>query len=234
MPMRRLASIALLVLAVAHQAAASDEPENMPRDRFALYLGTYFMSSDTTLRADSIYGLQRGTSVNLEDTFGFQKETVFRMEGAWRFFERHKLRMMYFQSDRTSTSSIAEEIRFDGEVFPLGLDVTAEFDFDVLELAYEYDFLRRDSYELSASIGIHNAGFLTRLTATVSAADSGLSETLEGDVRTDAPLPVVGLRGHWNVAKNLYLEAHAQYFELAYEEYDGSIEDYQIGLLWQF
>lgn len=229
----RLAGMIVLALGFAqHAAAAESQPPR--RDRFALYLGTYLMSSDTTVRADSIDGLQLGTSLNLEDTFGFTEETLFRVEGAWRFLDRHKLRMMYFDSNRTSRASGEQEIRFAGETFPIGLDITAEFDFDIFELAYEYDFLQRDRYELGASIGIHRVNLLTRLTATVSEGDSELSGTLRGEVTTNAPLPVIGLRGHWNLVSNLYLEGHAQYFQLAYEEYDGSIQDYQVGLLWQF
>lgn len=45
---------------------------------------------------------------------------------------------------------------------------------------------------------------------------------------------MIGLRGNWNFAGNFYLQAHAQYFQLKYEGYDGSLTDLQAGVLWQF
>lgn len=229
---RLFACAVLLGCTSAHQAAA--EGTGPLHDRFNLDLGTYFMSSDTTVRADSIEGIDLGTSLNLEDTFGIGDETVFRLEGAWRFNERHKLRVMYFDSNRTARASATEEIRFDGEVFPVGVAVDVEFDFEILELAYEYDFLRRETYELGASIGIHRVAFKTGLAAELIAPGPSLTETREADVVTDAPLPVIGLRGNWNFAGDWYLQGHAQYFQIDYDGFDGRLVDYQMGVLWQF
>ncbi len=203
-------------------------------ERFSIHLGTYWMNSDTTIRADSIDGLALGTSLNLEDTFGFDEQIVFRLEGTWRFNRRHKLLLMYFESKRSAQDVTREHILFDGQDFPLGLDVRANFDFEIFELAYEYDFLHRETYEMGVSLGVHHVDFATGLSTTVSIPGTSLTEELRGAVETKAPLPVLGLRGNWNFAGDFHLQAHAQYFQLKYEGYDGSLLDYQAGLLWQF
>lgn len=229
-------STALIVSAAALiRVSAAEAQERGPlTDRFSIDAGMYSMDSDTTIRADSIDGIDVGSTLDLEDTFGFDEEMVFRLEGIWRFHKRHKLRLMYFDSKRTAHESIEQPISFAGEDFSIGLEVRTDFNFQILELAYEYAFLRRETYEIGASLGIHNVDFTTALTATLSTPGSSLTETLRGEVQTDAPLPVIGLRGNWNFAGNFYLQAHAQYFQLKYEGYDGSLTDLQAGVLWQF
>lgn len=48
----------------------------------------------------------------------------------------------------------------------------AEFQFGVVEAVYEYAFLRRDSYELGASIGLHYTTLDSSLKATVATPDA--------------------------------------------------------------
>ena len=52
--------------------------------------------------------------------------------------------------------------------------------------------------------------------------------------RVETPaLPVLGLRGRWHVAGDLYALAHAQYFRLTFGGYEGSLQDYEAALVWQ-
>lgn len=64
--------------------------------RVAIDLGSYFMTSDTTIRVDELQGVGIGTRFKIENEFDFDSDTVFRLEGAWRFKPRHALRLMYF------------------------------------------------------------------------------------------------------------------------------------------
>ncbi|HEY5810597.1 MAG TPA: hypothetical protein VIT67_21690, partial [Povalibacter sp.] len=147
--------------------------------------------------------------------------------------KRHKLRLMYFDSSRSSSEHFSEEVDFADTTFPVNLEIGMKFQFEIAELAYEYDFLRRDNYEVGASIGVHYVDFLTRLTGKLGAGNSNASGTLEEQVHTQAPLPVVGLFGNWRIGRDFYLQAHAQYFQLKLGEYDGRLLDYQAALVWQ-
>ena len=60
-----------------------------------------------------------------------------------------------------------------------------------------------------------------------------MNAAISESVRTNAPLPVLGLRGRWRLADNVYAVAHAQYFKLAFDGYDGDIRDYEASLIWQ-
>jgi hypothetical protein len=46
---------------------------------------------------------------------------------------------------------------------------------------------------------------------------------------------VLGLRGIVRLAQSdFYAQAHAQFFSLSFDAYDGSLRDYQVSLVWQF
>jgi hypothetical protein len=202
-------------------------------EHFSLALGTFFLSSDTTVRADAFESGEPGTPIDYEDTFGLEDDSVFRIDGSWRMGKRHLLRIMYFESERSRRRVIDEEIHFGDEVFPVNADVRGDFDFDITELAYEYVFMLRDDYQLGASFGIHNAGFRIRLSADVTTPGGGANVALDETARTNAPLPVLGIRGRWQLAEKLYALAHAQYFQLGFDDYEGDIQDYEAALVWQ-
>jgi hypothetical protein len=231
---RLAAGLGVIVMTSLTGPAIAAGNDNLLHERFALSLGTFFMSSDTRVRADRFESIELGTTFDLEDTFGFDDESVFRIDAMWRALPRHKLRLMYFDSDRVAHDRIEREIRFGNEIFEADLDVTADFGFDILELAYEYELFRRDRFELGVSLGVHNAGLELALSATLSSTIGGGSISREERVKADAPLPVVGVRGMWRIAPELYLRAHAQYFKLKFGDYDGDIQDYELGVLWQF
>jgi hypothetical protein len=66
----------------------------------------------------------------------------------------------------------------------------------------------------------------------VSASILGGSFTREESADTDAPLPVIGLRGLFRVGGRFYLSGTAQYFDASYEQYDGNLQDYRVALIW--
>ncbi|HEY5807380.1 MAG TPA: hypothetical protein VIT67_05405, partial [Povalibacter sp.] len=65
---KRGAAVGGLLLIATHIATAEDQ--NLLNDKYSIDLGTYFMDSTTTLRADQIDGIGIGTALNLEDQFG--------------------------------------------------------------------------------------------------------------------------------------------------------------------
>lgn len=226
-------SAALIVLGslLAAPAVLADDAPNVLTNSFQLSLGTFILSTDTKVRLDGEAG--EGTNINWEQRFGKGDATRFRIDGEWRFADRHKARFLWFNNTSRRSRTLDEDIEWGGEIYPINAKVSSEFKFDVYELAYEYAFLRRESYEVSGTIGLH----YTDLSLALAAKASTSNGTLTGDVRKEAsvgaPLPVIGLRGVWSLPYNLWLDAFAQYFALSIDEYDGSLTDYKIMLTWQ-
>ena len=92
---------------------------------------------------------------------------------------------------------------------------------------------RRDNYELDASIGLHYTDLSSSLKAKVEASGGTLTEDISNSASVAAPLPVIGLRGIWDLSHNFWLDATAQFFALSIDEYDGNLQDYRVLVTWQ-
>jgi hypothetical protein len=220
----RLANACALLLAPSIAAAEAGNPL---ADRFSLSLGTFLMDTSTELRVDGEGG--RGTQIDAERDLGLHNSDSFRIDGYWRFAERHKLRLLYFKSSRSSTRTIDRDITFRDTVFPVNAELGTHFSTDVTELAYEYAFLRRERFEVSGTAGLHNLRFRLGLSA---AQTGGGTAELAQTAKADGPLPVVGLRGIWRLGEHWALDAQAQFFKISVDPYDGRIEDYTASFVW--
>jgi hypothetical protein len=221
---------AAALLMTAPVAMAGESPEVL-NDPWQLSLGIFTLDTDTEVSLDG--DTQAGTDVNWEDTFGSGDVTRFRVDGQWRFAERHKARFMWFSTSRSESETIQDEIVWGDETFPVNAKVDGEFDFDVYQLAYEYAFLRRDTYELNASIGLHYTELSLSLAAKAASSGGTLTADIKEDASVGAPLPVIGLRGLWQLPYHFWIDAQAQFFALSIDEYDGNLQDYKIMATWQ-
>jgi len=220
-----VASLAATVLpAKAEDVALADQ-------KFQVSLGTFVNQSTLTIRADG--ELDEGTTIDWADTFGDQEASRLRLDGYWRFKERHHLRVMYTDYGKSSTRTLETDINWNGELIPVNASATGTLSFEIIELAYEYDFARSPDRDLVLSAGIHYTTFGATLRATVETPAGGVSETVGSKASVDAPLPVFGARGMWRLGRNFYLDAQVQYFALAIDQYDGSLVNYRGALIWQ-
>jgi hypothetical protein len=226
-----LCAVSMILAATCAAARADESPMN---DRFVFDVGSYFMGSSTSIRADELSGIDLGTRFRVEDVFGLEDETVFRLEAAWRFKPRHAVRLMYFDSARSGSRTLERDIEFGDESFPVGASATVDFDFTVTQLAYRYSLVKRDGFELDGSAGIHNIDFGMGIRGTLSGPGGGSAFSGSESASTNAPLPVIGIGMTWRMAGDVYLLAHAQYFQVEYGDIDGRLTDLQAGLLWQF
>ena len=121
------------------------------------------------MRAESTPGpglpVEVGTPIDVERGLGMGDRTSFLLDGYWRFFERYKIRIMYFDESRSAQKNLTDEIVSRGQTYPVNTQVSSQFDTRVVELAYEYAFLRGEHYELAGSLGIHELNFKLQLTA---------------------------------------------------------------------
>ncbi len=228
--MSRVLQVAALAIFMVSLPAVADPLWPLDR-KFEANLGIFFLDTDTTVRLDAS-NRDVGTEVNLEDDLGLDKQDRFRIDGYWRFLPRHKLRFLYFDSSSASERSIQKEIEFGGETFPFEANVRVDFDVTIMELAYEYSFLKRDNLELAGTIGLHNLSVKAGLSAAAASnvGFGGIDREAKAD--GDGPLPVIGLRGVWALSDHFYFDAQAQFFALEFDEYDGSLQDYKLSFNW--
>lgn len=226
-----MAGAALLCIAGIGEAQA--DPRN-PLDATAIVeLGGFFLSTDVRVRLDGQGTIMVGDPIDFEDTFGLDSFERFRFDGQWRIKGRHSIRGMYFTSERSATRQLTRDINFGDETYPVGAMTTARWELDVMQVSYDYAFKRTDDYELAAGIGVHLLDANLGMEATVAGAGGSFVRELSESGSTDAPLPVLGLRGVWRLPHNLYFTALAQYFYVDFGDYAGSLSDLKATLVWQ-
>jgi hypothetical protein len=210
---------------------ASAEGDRGPIDQdIQVSLGGFFMQFDTDIRLDG--DTSAGTEVNWEDELGFQDKDRFRLDAFWRFTPRQKVRLMWFRNNRSSTRNLTRDIDFGDQNFPVTTTVDAELDQQIIELAYEFAFYQRENLEISASAGIHNVQVEASLRGDVTTPGGGGTVERSGKADGNGPLPVIGARVFWGMGSNFYLDALVQFFAIEFENYDGSLEDYKVGVTW--
>ena len=224
--MRALRPALAAVLLLSLWIPARAESGNPLTDRFSVNVGTFFLTTGTNVRVDSASG--SGSDVDVERDLGIADTDSIRIDAYWRFAARHKVRLLYFDTSRTSSRQIDHDIVFKGTTYPASIAVNTRLQTKVAEIAYEYAFLRADNYELAGTIGIHNLRFELGLEATAATASVSLANT----ANADGPLPVIGLRGVWRFAEHVHLDGQMQFFRFSIDPYDGRLEDYNIALVW--
>ncbi|MEY2854407.1 MAG: hypothetical protein RL030_1539 [Pseudomonadota bacterium] len=197
-------------------------------DPFSVSLGTFLLTTKTKISIDGTGG-NSGTVIDTKKDLGFKDADRFRLDATWRFAPNHKVRAMYFSISQSNTQMLDRDITVGDTVYPVNVEVTAKNSTSVYELAYEYSFLRRDNYEITASAGLHaiDFGFSLSGVGTVN-GQTGQARTETAGVT--APLPVFGLRGLWEIAPKWYVDAQAQYFALKIDNIDGRITDLRAGV----
>ena len=230
--MRKFA-VAIVLLGCSTLGTASADERNPLESKLIVDVGWFFMSTDMRVRVDGETTGDTGSDVDYDDTFGIGDFDRFRAEASWRIAPRHLLRAMVFQNNRRASRSLERDVTFGDETFPVGLTVNAHSDLTVAQLSYEYAFLRRDSYELAGGIGVHYLDMGLGLDATLAAQGGTASRSLDEDATTQAPLPVLGLRGLWRLPHNFYITAQVQYFYLQFDPFSGSLIDLKASVVWQ-
>jgi len=215
------------VLLAAAAPALHAEAGNPLNDKFSVSLGGFLLSTKTELRVD---GEAAGTEINSERDLGLTDSDRFRIDAYWRMTPRQKLRLMYFDTNNSATKTLERTINVGDETYDVDLVVDARTQTQVTELAYEFDFLQREKYEVGATFGIHNLSFKFG----ISAEGNGQGVSTSSEAKANGPLPVLGLRGVYRFTPKFYGEAAVQYFSLAFDPYDGSVTDFTISGAWQF
>ncbi len=229
-----LAAVALPLVPgalIAISPARAEAPDLLERP-FVLSLGAFILNTDTKVRLGGST-TEAGTPIEWEGVFGKGDVNRFRFDGTWRFAERHELRATWFDFSRTGSGTADFEVDWGDATFPASTELTGTTRFSVFELSYGYVFVRRDSFEISATAGLHYTQLRMSISGTVDQGGGSVPVDASDTGRFDVPLPVIGLHGLWHVGRDFWVDAGVQYFTLAYGDYDGSIIDLKATLIWQ-
>ena len=198
-------------------------------DRFALR-ATYFKgTADTRVRLDPGNAAPGtlGTPIYAEELLGLDDAIdLGRMELYFRFGARTRLRVDYFKLNRFGATVLDEDIVFGDDTFLIGENIESSLDYRSLSFTFLHSFLKRDSFELGAGIGL----YLVDAKAAAEAVDRNAREEESGV----APVPTLALDGVWRFARRWSVAARGQYFSASYDGIDGTLGEYHLDVQYRW
>lgn len=220
-----------LVAAAAVEAKDSLWTANTLDFRMGAFLGDF--DTDVTLG-----GPNAEDEINLEDDLGLETDqTTFRGEFSWRFADRHRLGLAYYEFNRSATGTAQRTFVIDTDDQTLRFDVEAtvrtEFDWRLIPVTYTYSLVQNERFEGAATVGFHWARTKIALEGTALVNDTGYGNARETET-TSVPLPVLGLQGDVALTPDWRLGARAQWFGLDYDDYSGDLFDARITTEYRF
>jgi hypothetical protein len=223
---------AAAALSCATQARAASDG-SLLNDKFMISVGTFLLDTKTKVSLNGSAGTS-GTEVDWNKDLGLQDSDRFRVDATWRFAKRHKLRALYFNTSSSASRTLNRDITIRDTVYSVDTTLTVEASETVAELAYEYVFMIRDTFELSGTAGLHVVKFDFGASGTGSVNGGPTGQFSSNSAAATAPLPVFGVRALWEFYPLWYLDGQAQIFALKIDKYDGRLSDLRLGVTRMF
>ena len=184
-------------------------------DHFYALAGVYSFSAKTHLRLDpnNQPGVM-GTPLDAEEQLGLPDHlTQGTVELMFRLGERSKVRLDYFEADRTGTAILANDVVFGNQVFSAGDKLQSTLNWRMSGLIYTYSFYRSERFEIGTGIGLY----------FVQALAQGIDLTL-GQSNTQSaadPFPTLPLDYTWRISRRWAFTGHVDYLKVALSQFRG-------------
>jgi hypothetical protein len=185
-------------------------------DHFYAEAGAFFATAKTNLRLDPNNqgpGVM-GTPLDAESDLGLPKTlTQGSVEFMFRLGERNKVRLDYFEADRTGTAILANDVVFGNQVFAAGDKVQSTLDWRMFGLIYTYSFYRSDRLEIGTGVGVY---FVQALAQGIDLTQSTSNTQSAAD-----PFPTLPLDYTWRISRRWAFTGHAEYLKASLSQFHG-------------
>jgi hypothetical protein len=195
-------------------------------DHFYIRATFYNPQVRTNLRVDPSFAPPgvTGTPVNAENDLGLPNRLhQGRVEFMFRLLERSKVRVDYFDADRSGSKTLANDVVFGNEVFAAGQLAQTSLDWQQFDITYTYSFIRNSRFEVGTGLAAY---FLQ-----VDAVGAVPAQFQRQEVTAATPFPALPLDLTWRIsnrwaatARGAYLKANVSGFRGWYAD---SHEDLQ-------
>ena len=190
-------------------------------DHFYIVGAWYGPTLRTNIRVDPTNTPGRtGTPVNAESAFGLPRRVPQgTVEFMFRLRERNKVRVDYFEANRSASTVLTHEIIFGNETFAAGQRAQTTLDWQQFSITYTYSFIRNSRFELGTGIAVY---FLQ-----LNAIGQVLAQYQYEDVSAATPLPALPLDFTWAIAPRWSATAHGAYLKTNAGGFHGWYATYQ-------
>jgi len=89
-----------------------------------------------------------GTSFSLKDDLKAKTQIFYRLRAGYSIKSRHTLSLLYAPLETKSEGSVANDIFFEGVLFPASTELVGTYKFNSYRLTYRYDIVQKSRFEL--------------------------------------------------------------------------------------
>ena len=226
--------ILTLVAAIARSesARADDAVPNHPalKDPFYFALGAFVPKTSTSAQLNSP-AFPVGTVIDFERALGMETQKVVPEAFArWRFAERWRLELAYFELNRSGDAVIQQEIHWGDQDFLAGTEIQSKFDFSDLRTSVGYSVFKRPDKDVGVALGIHAATYDVSLSAVGTGLIGGSTSE---EHKLLAPLPVLSIYGQFALTDEWAVETRLDRFAITFNNIYGNITSSVVDLNYQ-
>lgn len=191
-------AITLTIPAAAFAQYSAPEVDNraIGEKYHAELAGTLWNPTVSGVIASEQFGIA-GTQIDLVNDLNYAQTRFGDLRVVLRPTKKARFRIQYTPLTYTQQSTLNRSVVFNGINFPLHVPIQSQFDWKVLRLGYEYDFV----YLPRGFVGVLLEARLTQFDASISAPVLSQDEFTSAK----APLPALGIVGRGYVLPNLAL-----------------------------
>jgi len=185
-------------------------------DHFYIRGSFYDPQVRTNLRVDPSFAPAGviGTPVNAENDLGLPGRLhQGRVEFMFRLRERSRVRVDYFEANRSGSKTLANDVVFGNETFAAGELAQTSLDWQQFDITYSYSLIRNARFEIGTGLGVY---FLQ-----VDAIGAVPATFQRQEVTAATPFPAVPLDLTWCISRRWAATARGAYLRATLSGFHG-------------
>ncbi len=218
--------IGVIALFFAVYASAAEAQFNVsdpaPGENFNVELGAMFWTPTPTLIVQTGALAAFGdTRVDFVREFGIEDKRFTEFRFVAKAGRKHKIRFNYLPVEYTQTATLSRTITFGDRTFTVGVPATADLEWKMWKVGYEWDFVARDRgfFGVIAELKHNEVNASLSSTFGVEAAEA------------KAPVPTIGVIGRGYPHRMVSITGEFTGFKLPdslSDEFEASLYDFDI------
>lgn len=221
--MKHLLVLCFCISCFVSSAMDSLKVAKMPKYRYYIYAGTFFPTTETTLRIDGKFA---GTYINLENDFKMKGKGIsFRTEAIAQFSPRSSVSLTYFSIFNHGNTTLDRDITFNDSTYHAGGNLDSYFNIRFMGASYRYSIFYKETWSLGLSTGLRVLNMDVGATLKRQNGDSYSNQF-------SAYLPVIlfGLHGSAYITPKFLARYSLEYFGLSIQGISGDVVDNRLTL----